>query len=230
MRNLALLTGLTIALGACGSDPLSHKVDDSVINALPAAKLGLANKLKAEAETAKKNWEAQKLLFKLSEMELEMAEKYREAAKTAVKAVREKLTLQNKGVKINLPPGALDKAMQEDKLAEKNLEYRKLAVEYHEKKAKQLEMQYHERRAAFFEEIVKVVHDANHAKAKDLPKSKFMSQAAEMKQKAAETMGEVEKDMAKIKALRDEIEKKWAPSLSCVPTTAPGAPTSGESK
>jgi formylglycine-generating enzyme required for sulfatase activity len=215
-------------LAGCSSDPLEYRVSDDVIGQLPADKLQSARKIKAEVDAAKQKWEIAKKKQKLVQLEFEAAQKYARAAKLRLKAVGEKLALQNKGVPMDLPPGALEEARTDRELAKKNLEYRRLLAELHEMRVKQFYMKYHSLRADYFEKVVEAIHAAGHEAMKENKKSDFVRQAAERKTLVAETLEEVERSEAAITSLKKTVEPEWAPRLSCKPTSQqPVAPAAG---
>jgi hypothetical protein len=226
-RTFTRLTGLT-GLAGCSSDPLEHRVSDDIIGQLPADKLQSARKLKAEVDAAKQKWEIAKKKQKLVELEFEAAQNFADAAKHRLKAIGEKLALQNKGVPIDLPPGALEDARQDRELAKQNLEYRRLLAELHEKRVQQLYMEYHSLRANYFEAVVKVLHEAGHEAMKDKKKSNYVRQSAERKTMLAEALEEVERSQAAIESLKKKVEPKWAPDLSCKPTAQQPVPRPAE--
>jgi len=216
---------LVFFAAGCSSDPLKWRVDAKLIARLPGDKLVSANKIKQEFGVAKRNWEVSKLKLKLYEMEMEAAVRYAEAAQYAVKATREKIALQNKGLKMNVEAGTLDRMLAEAALAKKNLKYRKLLFELHEKAVRHRFLRYHQLRADFFEKVVDVMHSAGDKKDIDKHrKSTYVRQAAERKTMVAEALEEVEKGERIIKALAAEVMPAWAPSLSCRPTAAPVTP------
>jgi hypothetical protein len=51
--------------------------------------------------------------------------------------------------------------------------------------------------------------------AEKMPKSTYMRQAADRKILTATALEEVERDLAKVKSLKTEIEAVWAPRLQC---------------
>ena len=127
------------ALG-CSSDPLSPLGDEKLIGSLPSDKLIAANRFKTDFEAAKKKLDVAKLKLKYFELELEAARRFAVAAEYQVKSTREKISLQNKGVKMEGTADSLDKAVNEAALAKKNLEYRQLLFELHEKRVKYQEL------------------------------------------------------------------------------------------
>lgn len=206
----------------CSSDPLKYRVDAKLIDRLPGEKLASAKKIKEEFAVAKKNWDVSKLKLKLYEMEMEAAVRYAEAAVFAVKATREKLALQNKGLKMDVEAGTLDKMLAEAELAQKNLKYRKLLFGLHENVVKHKFLLYHQLRADYFEKVVDVMHSSGDKKdIEKHKKSTYVRQAAERKTMVAEALEEVEKGLREIKELEKEIKPAWAPSLSCRPTATP---------
>ena len=193
---------LTLCVVGCSSDPLKYRVDDKIIDRLPGDKLGDAKKTKDDFLIAKKNWEVSKLKLKLYEMEMEAAERFAEAARYSVKATREKIALQNKGLKMDIEAGTLDQKIGELALAKKNLKYRKLLYELHEKAVKHRFLKYHQLRALYYEQVVDVMHSAG--EKKDIEKHKkstYVRQAAERKTMVAEALEEVEKGQRTIEAL-----------------------------
>ncbi len=207
---------LALCAPACSSDPLKHRVSDKIVDRLPGEKLTDAKKIKDNFLIAKKNWDVSKLKLKLYEMEMEGAERFAEAARYAVKATREKIALQNKGLKMDVEAGTLDKKLAELALAKKNLKYRKLLYGLHEKAVKHRFLLYHQLRADYFEKVVDVMHSAGDKKdIEKHKKSTYVRQAAERKTMVAEALEEVEKGLREIKALETEIKPLWAPSLSC---------------
>ncbi len=222
---------LAIFAVSCSSDPLKYRVDDKLINRLPGEKLVDAKKIKAEFLVAKKNWDVSKLKLKLYEMEMEAAVRYAAAAVFAVKATREKIALQNKGLKMDVEAGTLARMITESALAKKNLKYRKLLFELHESAVEHKFLLYHQLRADYFEKIVNIMHSAGDKKDIDKHrKSTYVRQAAERKTMVAEALEEVEKGMRVIKELEKEVKPLWAPSLSCHPTSAPAPDTQPETK
>jgi hypothetical protein len=222
---------LAVYAVGCDSDPLSHLVDAKHISSLPSDKMTDANRFKANFGTAKKAMDVAKLKLKYYELELEAARRYTTAADFQVKATREKIALSNKGVKMTIPAGILDKVVKEAALAKKNLEYRQLLFELHEKRVEYLELNYHLQRANYFEKVVNVIHGQGNAKLIEKhKKSEYIKQAAEQKIKVAEALSEVEKGLSAIKALEAQIKPEWAPSMSCKPaayTPATTTPSSG---
>ena len=206
---------LAVYASGCSSDPLKHKISDKTIEALPGDKMADAKKILVDVETAKKALDVAKLKLKLTKMEFEMAQRYAEAASFAVKATRERLSLQNKGVPLTIPPGALDNAVKDEALSKKNLKYRRLMYELFEKRVALMFEKYHHLRASYYEKVVDVMHASGHKEAAKNAKSDFVRQAAERKILVATTMEQVEKGQATIKSLEAEVKPEWAPSLSC---------------
>ncbi len=222
---------LAIFAVGCSSDPLKYRVADKLVDRLPGDKLLAAKKIKEESLVAKRNWDVSKLKLKLYEMEMEAAERYAEAAVFAVKATREKIALQNKGLKMDVAAGTLEKKMAEAVLAKKNLKYRKLLYELHEHSVKHKFLLYHQLRADYFEKVVDVMHSAGDKKDIDKHrKSTYVRQAAERKTMVAEALEEVERGLRVIQALEKEVKPAWAPSLSCRPASTPAPEGQPETK
>lgn len=208
----------------CSSDPLKFRLDDKTVESLPVDKLQEARLIKEQVDAAKRKWEVAKVQQRLVAAEWEAAKRFAQAAEFHLEATREKLDLQNKGVPMGMNPGALEEATEDLDLAKKNLEYRRILGSLHERQVKHLFMNYHSLRAHYFETTVGVMIAANHEKAKDLKKSDFVRQSAQRKTLVAETLEALEKGETTIKALADELKKRWAPRLSCASSAARPCP------
>lgn len=220
-RVIVGLALLNLLFAGCSSDPLKYRVSEDVVGALPANQLKEAKEIQTHVEAAKQAWEIAKQKQKLVELEFEAAKRFARAAELRVKAIREKLALQNKGVPMKLPAGILDQATGQQELAKKNLKYRRLLAELHEKRVAYLFMKYQSARAHYFETVAGVAFKAGHEATKKMRRSDYVRQAAERKTMVAESLEEVEKGEAAIKTLKAEVEPEWAPNLSCKPTPAP---------
>jgi len=205
--------GLLLSLGCGKKHPVKHRVKTNHIKAIDSSMLTKANEEKKDWAEAKAKYEEEKEKLKLREYDMKLAKQWHRIAKLRAKRMKLALNLKNRKVPVKVEPGAYAAAREDLKLAEKNLEYRKLLYKFHKDMVKLQKRRVYTMQAQYMEAVVEALHKANHAAAKKYKKFKFAKQSAKLKLKMAAVQEKVGMKEKRIKTLEKQVEPHWGPGI-----------------
>ncbi len=205
--------GLLLSLGCGKKHPVKHRVKTNHIKAIDSSMLTKANEEKKAWAEAKAKYEDEKEKLKLREYDMRLGKQWHRIAKLRAKRMKLALELKNRKVPVKVEPGAYAAAREDLKLAEKNLEYRKLLYKFHRDMVKLQKRRVYTMQAQYMEAVVEALHKANHASAKNYRKFRFSKQSANLKLKMAAVQEKVERAQKRIKTLKKQVEPHWGPGI-----------------
>ena len=211
-------------VAACGGPPkvVKYTIKPAHIKALPADALVRANQEKKAWLEAEERYRQEKAKLRLRKLDYELAKLWYKAAKLRVKKLKAALKLRSKKVPVKVAPGALNAALADLELAKKNLTYRKLLYKFYKKRLKLFRWEAYVHKARYMEELAMAIHAKGLKFASKYPKSRFQRQSAKLKLKLATIQEKVERWEEELKALKQEIESKWGPTLRKPPAPPAG--------